>query len=478
MLECALVRAPVIIFLLPMLAAVCASADVIRLKNGRTIWADQARENGARVEYDIGDNSYAIPKSAVERIEGGGVRQGDSSSSGNSSGDMPAFAPTDSFKNEAVVTHRIIHDDKVDVDALAELQKQSDMGVTAAGYFAAGKYEFDKGNFSKARPYLETALRADPANPTILNYYAALLVRTGSAREALPYAERAVRAAPDSPDALDILGYAQFAADRNRDAIRTWKRSLEIRPDAMVQQYLDKAERETKAEADFSERETSHFTLRYEGKQTSESLRRELIATLEAAYDDLSRDLGGAIRNSIPVVLYTEQAFFDVTQAPAWSAAVNDGKLRIPVEGVSSVTPELARVLKHELAHSFINQISGGRCPQWLHEGIAQAMEPKSVASRGRRLAALYRAHQEIPFNGLEGSFMRFSPAEALLAYDESLATVEFISDTYGMSDFHRILERIGQGSSTEAALRTTIHSDYGQLEGEVAKYLSSKYGE
>ncbi len=447
MLECALVRAPVIIFLLPMLAAVGASADVIHLKNGRTIWADQARENGARVEYDIGDNSYAIPKSAVERIEGGGVRQGDSSSSGNSSGDMPAFAPTDSLKNEAVVTHRIIHDDKVDVDALAELQKQSDMGVTAAGYFAAGKYEFDKGNFSKARPYLETA-------------------------------ERAVRAAPDSPDALDILGYAQFAADRNRDAIRTWKRSLEIRPDAMVQQYLDKAERETKAEADFSERETSHFTLRYEGKQTSESLRRELIATLEAAYDDLSRDLGGAIRNSIPVVLYTEQAFFDVTQAPAWSAAVNDGKLRIPVEGVSSVTPELARVLKHELAHSFINQISGGRCPQWLHEGIAQAMEPKSVASRGRRLAALYRAHQEIPFNGLEGSFMRFSPAEALLAYDESLATVEFISDTSGMSDFHRILERIGQGSSTEAALRTTIHSDYGQLEGEVAKYLSSKYGE
>jgi len=75
-----------------MLAAVYSPADVIHLKNGRTIWADQARENGARVEYGIGDNSYAIPKSKVERIECGGVRQGDSSSSGSSSGDMPAFA--------------------------------------------------------------------------------------------------------------------------------------------------------------------------------------------------------------------------------------------------------------------------------------------------------------------------------------------------------------------------------------------------
>ena len=110
MLECALVRAPVIIFLLPILGAVFAPADVIHLKNGRTIWADQARENGARVEYEIGDNSYAIPTSKVERIESGGVRQGDSS--GNSgSGDMPAFAPTDSLKNDAAVTNRIIHDD-------------------------------------------------------------------------------------------------------------------------------------------------------------------------------------------------------------------------------------------------------------------------------------------------------------------------------------------------------------------------------
>jgi hypothetical protein len=46
------------------------------------------------------------------------------------------------------------------------------------------------------------------------------------------------------------------------------------------------------------------------------------------------------------------------------------------------------------------------------------------------------------------------------------------------MSDVQRILERLGQGSSTEAALRATIHSDYGQLESEVGRYLASKYGE
>ena len=72
---------------------------------------------------------------------------------------------------------------------------------------------------------------------------------------------------------------------------------------------------------------------------------------------------------------------------------------------------------------------------------------------------------------------MNFSSMEANLAYDQSLAAVEFIHATYGMGDLQRILERIGQGSSTEAALRATIHSDYGQLQDEVGRYLKDRYG-
>jgi tetratricopeptide (TPR) repeat protein len=483
LLECAIVRPPVISLLLPALLpalfAAGAAADVIHLKNGRSIWADHVSQNGARVEYDVGENSYAIPKTTVERIEAGGVppQLASSSEGGKGAGNASAFTPSDSLKSDAGLADKIVHDHKVDTDALAALE-QGDAVQAATGYFLAGKYEFEHGNFTKAGSYFDRALKFDPQNPTILNYYAALLVRMGNAAAALSYAERAVRLAPDSPDALAVLGYAQFSSDRNREAIHSWKRSLELRPDATIQQYLDKAQREAAAEADFTQNESSHFTLRYEGRQTSDSFRRALMQVLEADYDDLSRELGGAPRNSIAVVLYTDQTFFDVTQAPSWSGAVNDGKLRIPVQGVDSVTSDLARVLKHELAHSFINQLSGGRCPQWLNEGVAQVLEPKSVSPRGRRLAELFQSQHEIPFNTLEGTFMRLSSMEAVLAYDESLAAVEYINDTYGMSDIRRLLERLGEGSSTEAALRATIHSDYGQLEAEVGKYLISRYGQ
>jgi tetratricopeptide (TPR) repeat protein len=454
-----------------------AWADAIHLKNGRVIVVDQVRENGTHYEYDIGDDSYAIPKSAVDHVDSG-VVPGIAASGAAKVGNLPAFAPADSLANEGDLMAKLIKEGKVDPDALASLERKGNVELAATADFIAGKFEFEHGNIAQSRQYFESALRFQPDNSTILVYYAALLVRTGNASQALLYAQRAVRAAPDSADAYTMLGYAQFASDHTKDAVASWKRSLELRPDAKVEQFLAKAQREQNVESDFAQGESSHFVLHYEGKQTNEAFRLQILAALESDYDDLARDLGNPPRDNILVTLYTEQAFFDVTHAPGWSGAINDGKLRIPISGLTSMTPELAHVLKHELAHSFITQLSGGRCPPWLHEGIAQFLEPKSLGGEGHQLSLLYKAQRNIPLNVLEGNFLQFSGSEAYVAYAESLAAVTYINDSYGMGDIQRILQRISQGSSTEAALRATIHSDYGQLEADLARYLADKYGE
>lgn len=454
-----------------------AGADTIHLKNGRTIIADNVRENGSRYQYEIGEDTYAIPKSSVDRIEAGGV-PAQASGGATKVRDMPAFTPADSLANEGDLVGKIVREGKVDVDALSSLESKGNSELSATADFIAGKFEFDRGNIAQARRYFDNALRFQPDNSTILIYYAAALIRTGNPTQALGYAQRAASAAPNSPDAYTILGYAQFASDRTKEAIASWKRSLALRPDPAVQRYLAKAEREQNVESDFSQGESQHFTLHYEGKQTSEILRGQILSTLESDYDDLVRDLGTPPRDNILVTLYTEQAFFDVTHAPSWSGAMNDGKLRIPISGLTSVTSELAHVLKHELAHSFVTQLSAGRCPPWLHEGIAQYVEPRNLAGEGRQLAALFKAQRNIPLNALEGSFLQLSGAQAYVAYAESLAAVSYITDSYGMSDIQRILQRISQGNSTEAALRATIHSDYGQLESDLTRYLTEKYGE
>ncbi len=465
----------VLTYILMLLAALSAAADVIHLKNGRTIWADEVRENKDRIEYDLGEDTYAIPKSSVERIDAGGIAP--ARGGGGAASVLPDIAtPTPSFSNESDVAGKVIRDGKVDRDALSNLARTGDAEIAATAYFLAGKQESDHGNFSQAKRYYESALRYQPDNSTLLIYYAATMLRTGHAGDALPYAQHAANMSPDSADAVAMLGFVQYAGDHIADAILSWKKSLKLRPDATVSQYIARAERELAAESDFSQRESSHFNLHFEGKDNSEGFRRDLLATLDSDYDDLVRDLGYSPRTNITVTLYTQQAFFDVTRAPAWTGALNDGKLRIPVSGVPSVTPELARVLKHELTHSFVSQMSSNRCPTWLNEGIAQMEEGKSSASSGRQLAQLFASGNEIPLNLLEGSFMGFGAQEAMVAYAESLAAAEAIRYAYGMSEISRILELLSQGSSTEAALRATVHSDYRQLRDELARGLKERY--
>ncbi len=463
-------RASVILFIT---LALAAQAETIHLKSGRTILGSNVRETNGRIEWEVGDNTYSIAKSLVERIDTGGAPV----VSRGSAEEIEVEPPTERVAHAEQYSGRVVVEGRVDAARLAAVEQEGFPENSAAAYYAASEHEYTHGNLEQARLYLERALSFTPTNSILLNSHAYVLLSLGKTAEGLSQAERATRLAPNSADAFKILGMAYYKSDKTADAIRAWRRALELRPDAQVRAYLRKAEREQTAESQFGQEETGHFTLRFQGRQTPAALRQQILATLEAHYSELSGQLGVSPRESIPVILYTGQAFFDVTRSPGWAGAINDGKLRIPIEGVSSVTPELSRVLKHELAHSFIAQITLNRCPAWLNEGVAQALEPKSSAAHGRALAQMFASGSHIPLNGLEGSFNRFSTQRAVVAYAESLAAVEYIRNTYGMSDVVRILERIGQGSSTEAALRSTVHAGYAALEEEIAQYLKRTYG-
>jgi hypothetical protein len=92
------------------------------------------------------------------------------------------------------------------------------------------------------------------------------------------------------------------------------------------------------------------------------------------------------------------------------------------------------------------------------------------------RLSQLYNAGRNIPLNQLEASFMRFSDAEAAVAYAQSLASAEFIREVYGMSSVTFMLKRIGEGQSPEAALRAAVHSGYADFDREMAAWLKKTY--
>jgi tetratricopeptide (TPR) repeat protein len=462
----------IITFCVFALLCAAARADTIVLKNGDRIQADSAQERNGRVEYTIGDNTMSIPKSIVVRIEKGPVYA--SAPAAAAGTDTPPAH--EQMAGSGDLLARVIRNGSVDTGAIKAIENEGDALQSAAANSIAANFEEKRRNYSAAAHYLQAALVFLPDHGVLLENYAAILLQLGRAEEALLRAQQATRASPQSADAFLVLGYAYYKNDHDREAIAALKKSLDLRPNDRARELLERIERESRTEADFRQQESSHFTLRYEGSQTADALRTQILDALESDYRSLANDLGATPRN-IYVSLYTDEAFFDVTHAAAWTSALNDGKIRIPISGVKAVTPEMASVLRHELTHSFVAQITHSRAPGWLNEGIAELEQGMSTGAFGPRLASLYASGRQVPLNQLEGEFQGYSSAEASVAYAESLAAVEYIRATYGMSDLARLLQRLGEGQSVESALRSTVHAGYAELETEITSYLKKNYG-
>jgi len=378
-----------------------------------------------------------------------------------------------SAKERDRLLSRITNLGRVDGSALAGIEAEGNASKSAVAYFEAAHYELEHNQYDSARSYLRRALSFRPDEPSLIAFNVYLLLQAGEYPEAVRQAEHGAQVTPDSAEMQRLLGLAYYNADKLREAIAAWQRAQQIQPNDAVRGYLAKAEREIAVEDSFSERQSPHFVVRYQGRQAGFNLGSDLLRTLERQYTELARELAFAPQSNITVLLYTEKEFFDVTQAPGWAGGANDGKLRIPVADLSGITPKLEAVLKHELTHSFIHYLTRGRCPGWLNEGLAQMMEPKSAAAYGRGLVHLFETGKQAPLSSLEGSFSAFSSDQATVAYAESLAAVEYLRDHYGMSGLRRMLQLVSDGEGGESALRITTGSNYREFEKSLAEYFA-----
>ena len=475
-----------------------AYADTVYLKNGVSISVTKAQEKDGEVQYWVGGDQYTIPRAEVLKIEAGDAPVTPPPPSGKIVSDWPAIQdltrrepasgasgheklnvplPSGPKQNDAYWTglrNRIMVRDTIDDQRLAEIEIQHENRITADAFYLAAITEMQRGNADKASAYFEHAIRAMPERVDLLKWHAIALAVQGRYNEADTQLERANTLQPNSPEILRFLGLVRYDEDRTADAIAAWKQSLALSPDSETQNRLRKAERELQVEEQLKSKDSRHFTLRYQGERTSPELQQQILATLEGAYQDIAHQLSYEPLENIIVILYTQKQFSDITAAPAWAGALNDGKLRIPVGGVNGMDPPLERVLRHELTHSFLYWLGKGRCPTWLNEGVAQLMEPRSANLYSRQLGPLFLDRKAIPFSVLEHSFTRFSNLQAEIAYAESLAAVEYLCDRYGLGEIVRMLQSIASGVGAERALTNSTGMDYSVLEQRIGEHMAA----
>jgi len=464
-----------------LLLAGAARADKIVLKNGRKIIAYNVVEDGDKVRYETPAGQMALPKSIVDHIEKGGILplMGSPAAAAANLNLEPAEPAATAVDFE--IDKGAVHDGSVDRNYINELETGAATGSAKAikaarAHHAAARFEMFKGDLEHALADARAAVFYAPEEPAMLLELAYVYLRRSEFKQSLESLERAKRYAPNNPDVYKLEGWTYYGLNRPDQAAAEWKKSLALRADREVQAALEKATRDTAEEENYRENESAHFQLKYNGA-AEPGLAREVLHTLEGHYQQIESELNFSPPDPIGVVLYTQEGFADITRAPGWAGALNDGRIRVPVRGLSGVDSELSRVLRHELTHSFIQQKTHSRAPTWIQEGVAQWMEGKRSDETAAVLLQVYDAGQAAPLGQLEGSWMRLPGPMASYAYAWALANIEYIVQTQGMGDVERILDRLATGTATEQALREVLHDDYADLMQATAEYLKKNYG-
>lgn len=460
--------------------AAVVHADKIVLKNGRQIVAFNVTDDGDKVHYETSAGQLSIPKSIVDHIEKGlmPVMGSPAAAAANLNVEPPAMEAT---ADAAEIDHAAVHDGAIDRDYIARMEGLARGGDSKANekaglaHHAAAQFELAHGDLEHALTDERTAITFLPEQPVLLMNVAYLYLKRSEFKQSLDYLERAKRVSKENADLFKLEGWAYYGMNRPDQAVAEWKKALALRPDSDTQAALDKALKDKEEEENYRENESAHFQLKYNGSEEP-ALAREVLHTLEEHYSAIESELNYTPPEPIGVVLYTQQSFADITRAPSWVGALNDGRIRVPVQGLTSVTSDLSRILKHELTHSFIQQKTHGRAPTWVQEGIAQWMEGKRSDENAAVLVRVYDAGQAASLGQLEGSWMGLPGDVARYAYAWALANVEYIVDTDGMGDVERILGRIGEGSATEDAVKDVLHDDYNDLMRSTDEYLKKNY--
>ena len=344
----------------------------------------------------------------------------------------------------------------------------------AQGYHQAAIYWTKRGDPEKAIELYRRGIELAPDNLSLTLALGYQLIRQDHNREAVEILIPAETEFPKTPVIPMLLGSAYYSIEELDRAIAEWRKALALGDNARLKEALEQAEKERGLAGDYLEMRSQHFALRFEG-QGSAGLARDSLATLEGAFVELERDLDVYPRETIVVLLYPDQTFRDITRSPSWTGALNDGKIRVPVSGLSSMTYDLARTLKHELTHSFVRQVTLGRCPVWFNEGLAELEEGATTASLGTTLA---RNYAELPtFPSLEKPFTSLAPAAVPLAYAKSLAALEYLRDMNDRAEIQRLLKLMANRPEIESLLQNEMRMSYADFDQAVGAYLARRYG-
>jgi hypothetical protein len=229
---------------------------------------------------------------------------------------------------------------------------------------------------------------------------------------------------------------------------------------AGVDEKMASLEKQSVVEGEFSDVRSTNFVVRFQG-YANESVAWAAVRGLERAFVRVNERLSLRAPDEITVVLYSGDAYREAVGAPDWSGGIYDGKIRIKEGDLARENGRLDDVLFHEYTHALLSRALRSTLPAWVHEGIAQVMEPSFSAERSRSLVA--RAREQGSLLGvdtLQTTFTALPGDRARIAYAEAAVVIDRMVARQGYSGIARLFVLRDEGLTLDEAFVRVFGTD------------------
>lgn len=370
------------------------------------------------------------------------------------------------------------------VGYLAEaLRGQGDNEVIKSNLIAAynnAALSYDKkGDFNKARSFMQQAYELAPDAKNVRQNFAFLLTNESFRR----YNEN--RNSDIEGLLMDslfydgslaqthmLLGQVFYDRDDYRLAREQWEKALQLDPALPdAKKKMEKLDREMADESGRFDQRNYHFKVRYEGAELW-TASREILDMLENAYAETGRKFGVYPDQPLTVVIYTQEKFQSITGAEEWFAGTYDGKIRLRRSDAEGNKERLKRIVFHEYMHAFVHFLGGNGVPVWLNEGIAQCYEDmpqKPVMTEGEKRLLKERLASGAPeLAAIDRMFLsRDSAADVRFAYVYAKSFVGYLIDSGWDYNIKNLLDEFKKGSSADDAFNRVYFRSVDMMHGE-----------
>ena len=328
----------------------------------------------------------------------------------------------------------------------------------------------------------KTALSLDPENPTVRLNLAHAYWELKDPALTNEFLEKTIAVAPGDPLPHLVLADRLFEKDDLAGAaLHLDQAAQRATENPGLLSYLElvraKVRQAEQAEQKFSSRGSSHFTVKFDGREDYDTWTR-VLDILEEAYRDIGQKFGYFPTKPILVVLHTRDSFHGATGSPAWADGLYDhilGRIKIPTQGALTDRTWLTRVLRHEFVHALLHERMGDHItavPTWLNEGLAMQLagdpwpEIEQVVRGDITLFSL---------RDLEGNWLGLPATAATVAYLEGNSATLYLIDRFGMGKVREIIALLATGQSFAPAMHDRLFMPYDEFERRWMDHLSEK---